>query len=128
MQDSAGEISRFDRANSLGLAYLRSTLLLNGGGIIALLTFLGNASAQTAISIPLMTIKIAMSFFLLAISSMMLGLLISYSYTASAPDTDYSEFWNRHIIKLNSICGAVALTCFVLAVLYLVFGSTQVAP
>jgi hypothetical protein len=126
MNDADLEISRQERATSLGLAFLRSILLLNGGGILALLTFLGNASAQTMVTIPLQSIKWAMFCFLVAISTMMLGLLVSYAFTATTPGSKFSEFWNYHIVTLNSILGAVSLSAFIVALSILIVGTSQV--
>ncbi len=128
MSGESHELSRQDRANALGLAFLRSILLLNGGGILALLTFLGNASAQTVVTIPLATIKVAMVCFLVAIAAMMLGLLISYSFTAMPPETKFAKFWDRHIVRLNFYMGVVSWAAFIIAVLILVAGSSEVKP
>lgn len=129
MNNSAtNENSRLEQANALGLAYLRAILLLNGGGILALLTFLGNASSQTMLTLPLGTIQDAMKLFLAAIASMMVSLLVSYSYTATSPNEYYRQFWDRHIIRLNFVCGLVALVCFLLAILSLVFGAVETVP
>lgn len=128
MSSENHELSRQDRANALGLAFLSSILLLNGGGILALLTFLGNASAQTVVTIPLATIKVAMVCFLVAIAAMMLGLLISYSFTAMPPETKFAKFWDRHIVRLNFYMGVVSWAAFIIAVLILVAGSSEVKP
>jgi multisubunit Na+/H+ antiporter MnhB subunit len=128
VSNQSHEISRQERANALGLAFLRAILILNGGGILALLTFLGNASAQTVVTIPLVTIKLAMLCFLIAIAVMMLGLLFSYSFTAMPPESKFVEFWNRHIVKLNFYSGVVSLTAFIVSVSILLVGSSEAMP
>ena len=127
MNDEGLEISRQERATSLGLAFLRSILLLNGGGILALLTFLGNASAQTMVTIPLGSIKWAMFCFLAAIASMMFGLLVSYAFTATTPESRFANFWNEHIVKFNFSLGFFALSAFIAALCILIFGAAQVS-
>jgi hypothetical protein len=116
------EISRFERSDALGLAFLRTMILLNGGAILALLTFLGSSSAQTELMIELYHVKKALLSFIAAIISVLLGLVISYSYTASAPETCYSQFWNNHIVKANTFLGVVTIAFFVWGVLILIAG------
>ncbi|MEJ6479514.1 MAG: hypothetical protein QNL92_12635, partial [Octadecabacter sp.] len=116
MSNPSEEISRLERGTSLGLAYLRSILLLNGGGILAVLTFIGNASAQTNFIISLHAIRLGLSSFLIAITAMMLALLVSYSYTATAPESAYSNFWDKWIVTLNFMCGIISLLAFVAGV------------
>ncbi len=117
------EISRLEQTNALGLAYLRTMILLNGGGLLALLTYLGNASAQTAVSIPLTHIKFAMTCFLIGIVSIMVTLLVSYSFTATNPQTSYSQFWNRWIVLFNGGMALVCLISFCLSVVALLNGA-----
>ncbi|WP_170402736.1 hypothetical protein [Ruegeria arenilitoris] len=123
VRNEAGEVSRLEQANVLGLAYVRSIILLNAGGILALLTFLGNASAQTAVSISLSAIKLAMASFLAGISAILLALLVSYSFTASAPGTSYHKFWDKHIIATNTVLGIASLGIFVFGVASLIKGA-----
>ena len=123
METENSRNSRFEQANTLGLAYLRSLIALNGGAILALLTFIGNASAQTFVTVPLNSIKCSMTAFLIGIASMLIGLLISYSYTAPAPDSKYKVFWDTKVIALNTFCGLVSLTSFISGVAILIAGA-----
>ncbi|MCD9148234.1 hypothetical protein [Pseudophaeobacter flagellatus] len=120
----SSEISRLEQANTLGLAYLRTMLTLNGGAILALLTYFGNVKAETAIVVPLDSLQWAISSFTFAICVMLLTLAISYSFTASAPETPYSRFWNNWIVLLNSIAALTSLAAFISGVLFVTLGAT----
>jgi hypothetical protein len=119
------EISRLEQANTLGLAYLRTMVTLNGGAILALLTFIGNAQAQTAFFVPLHTLRLSLACFLVALVSLLVALVVSYSFTATAPESRYSIFWNRWIVALNSILALMSLVTFALGVLFLLLGTSS---
>jgi hypothetical protein len=123
MASESSEISRLEEANRLGLVYLRTLVLLNGGAILALLTFLGNASTSPIVEFDLGSIKSSMVAFLVGITSMLLALLISYSYTATAPEYSWHKFWNMWIIRLNSGLGLGALIAFIVGVSILISGA-----
>jgi hypothetical protein len=122
VQGENSEISRLEQANTLGLAYLRTMVTLSGGAILALLTFIGSAQAQTAIHIPLLTIQISLACFLGAVVAPLLALLVSYSFTATAPESGYSHFWNRWIVPFNSVLAVTSLGAFALGVVLLLLG------
>lgn len=123
MLTESGEVSRLEQANILGLAFVRTIILLNGGGILALLTYLGNASSQTQVAISVSSIKCAMALFLTGIVSVLVGLMISYTYTASFPKNSYAQFWNRWIIPTNAALLLISLVAFALAVTVLLHGA-----
>ena len=123
MTTENSEISRLEQANSLGLEYVRTIVLLNGGAILALLSFIGQSSTDAAIQFDLSSVKCAMWSFLLGIVSILFGLIISYSYTATAPGWSYKEFWDARIIKFNSFLGIASLLAFVFGVASLIFGA-----
>jgi len=123
MASEQQEISRLEQANALGLQFLKTIILLNGGAILALLTFIGNSTANPAVQFDLANIKVAMWSFLAGISSMLVALLFSYSYTATAPEYGYHQFWDRHIIPVNSSLGFVSLACFIAGVSSLILGA-----
>ena len=125
VRNEAGEVSRLEQSNVLGLAFVRTMILLNAGGILALMTFIGNASAQTAVYLSLGAIKLAMLSFLVGIASILLALLISYSATASAPETSYSKFWNKRIIATNATLALISLGLFTFGVAVLLCGGTD---
>jgi hypothetical protein len=125
MASESSEISRLEEANRLGLAYLRTLVLLNGGAILALLTFLGSASTSPIVQFDLASIKCAMWAFLVGISLMLFALLISYSYTATAPEQSWRKFWDDRIITLNSVLGLGALIAFFVGVSSLILGAVS---
>ena len=123
MANEQSEDSRLEQANTLGLEFLKAIILLNGGAILSLLTFIGNASASAAFQLNLESVRISMLAFLVGIVSVLFGLLISYSYTATAPGDSWRVFWDRHLIKLNAILGLVSLMAFAIGVGSLIIGT-----
>ena len=123
MADNASEISRLEQANGLGLAFLRTMVTLNGGAILALLTFVGNSNSQSAFTVDLISIKMAMGSFLVAIGAMLLALLASYTYTALAPEVKIRAYLDTKIIGLNAILGIVSLASFCFGVVKVLSGT-----
>lgn len=126
MTSKDSEVSRLARADALGLAFVRTTIILNSGAILAILTFAGNADAARMIWFEFESIKCAMRSFLLGIVSILLALIISCSYTATAPQYAWHKFWDKWIIRFNSFLGIVSVGAFVVGVGILISGS--VAP
>lgn len=122
MSREPSEIARLEGANTLGLAFVKTVMLLNGGAMLAILSFIGNAQHNSPIILDVGYVKISMWLFLAGITSMLLALIFSYSYTASHPDTDWHQFWDKWIILLNFVCGLVSVLCFVGGVSYVVMG------
>jgi hypothetical protein len=125
MGSGQSEDSRLEQANTLGLEYLRTLILLNGGAILALFTFMGNASGDAAIQFSLSAVKCAMAAFVIAIVFMLISLVISYSYTATAPGHSYRDFWDKWIITINSLLGVASLALFVIGFFSLIIGATS---
>jgi len=125
MNKDSAEISRLEQANVLGLAYLRTIVLLNGGAILAVLTLAGNAREDTLFFFSLASIKAAMWAFLIGITSVLIALLFSYSYTASAPETGWRNFWDQWIIRFNSVLALAAIVSFVFGVSMLIMGAAS---
>ena len=125
MESGQSEDSRLEQSNTLGLEYLRTLVILNGGAILALLTFMGNASGDAAIQFSLSSVKCAMISFVLAIFIVLISLLISYSYTATAPGQPYKSFWDKWIIKTNCFLGFISLVFFVIGFRSLIIGATS---
>lgn len=117
------EMDRFDRADNLGLSTAKVLITLNSGAIIAVLTFLGSASAQTQFSLGLTQIKISLSLFLTSMLAIILGMVISYSYYATPPNEGYSNFWNKHIVKFNVTMVMLALLTFIMGVSIIICGA-----
>lgn len=117
------EISRLEQANILGLEYFKAMILLNGGAIIALLTFIGNASDVAAIQFSLPYVRTALWFFLCGICSILVALIISYSYTATEHMALYHQFWDRFIIPTNCVLALISLASFVIGAASLILGA-----
>ena len=126
MATEQSEISRLQQANTLGLEYLRTVVLLNGGAILALLTFMGNASDSAAIQFSLGSVQTAMLAFLFGIVVNLIALIVSYTFTATAPQQRYHQFWDRWIIALNAVMALTSLGAFVYGVIKLVLGAAEV--
>ena len=125
MSSENSEVSRLQRADALGLSLVRTTILLNSGAILAVLTFAGNADATRMIWFELGSIKCAMWSFLIGIVSILLALIFSYSYTATAPQYAWHKFWDDWIILFNSILSIVSVVSFVVGVAMLISGSVS---
>ena len=118
------ENSRLQRADALGLAFLRTIIILNAGAILAVLTFVGNATNDSQIVFEISSIRCAMRAFLIGIVSTLVGLIVSYSYTATAPEYRWHKFWDRHIILFNSSLAIVSVAAFSWGVCSLIAGSS----
>ena len=123
MLSEQSEINRLQQANALGLEYLRTVVLLIGGAILALLTFMGNASQDAAIQFSIEAVKGSMIAFLVGIVAVLVALIVSYTYTATAPSEGYHKFWDGWIIPLNAVLAVVSLAAFVCGVIQLVVGA-----
>ncbi|AGI69560.1 hypothetical protein OAN307_c41620 [Octadecabacter antarcticus 307] len=113
---------RFDRADQLGLAFMRTLILLNGGAILSVLTFLGNASSQTNVTIQTGCIISAMIAFLVAIVAVLLGLGVSYTFYAINEQSSWSQFWNNWIVPFNAVMGLTSLFGFTIGLVLLLLG------
>lgn len=122
MDDESSEISRLERADKLGVEFVRATMILNGGAVLALLAFVGDSGGNPLLTFRLESVANSMWAFLIGITLMMFALIVSYSFTASAPETRYHQFWNNWIIRLNALCGIASLISFVVGVSSLIVG------
>ena len=122
MANEQSEDSRLEQANTLGLEFLKAIILLNGAAILSLLTFIGNASGSAAFQLNLDSVRTSMWAFLVGIFAVLFGLLISYSYTATAPGYSWRVFWDRYLIKFNASLGLVSLIAFFIGVGSLIIG------
>jgi hypothetical protein len=117
------EISRLEQSNVLGLEFLRTMILLNGGAILATLSIVGNVSATSAIQFEITYVRSALWSFLAAIATVLVALLVSYSFIATNPESGYHRFWNEHIVLWNSFLALVSIFSFCLGVSFLIWGS-----
>ncbi|MGJ8618568.1 MAG: hypothetical protein ACSHWS_17125 [Sulfitobacter sp.] len=124
MPHSDAEISRLEQANLLGLTYLRTVVLLNGGAMIAVLTLVGNSTEKTAILFSLMSVKCSMVAFVLGIASILSALLVSYVFTANAPESKTSNFLNNYVVGINAFLGLLSLASFLAGSLILISGAS----
>jgi hypothetical protein len=56
------------------------------------MTFSGNASAQAAVTVEIDALKHAMCSFAVGICSILLALLVSFTFTAAHPTTAWHKF------------------------------------
>lgn len=123
MSSENSEVSRLQRADTLGLAFVRTAILINAGAILAILTFAGNADSSRMIWFEFESIKSAMWSFLVGIGSILLALIFSYSYTATAPQYSWHKFWDRWIITFNCGFASTSVGAFLFGVATLINGS-----
>ena len=123
METDTSQQQRFERANTLGITYLRTMVILNGGAILALLTFIGNASAQSTVIISVGSIQVSICLFLIGIVTMMVSLVTSYVHEAVAPGSRVKYFLSKTVITINALCGLASLIFFVLGVSFIISGA-----
>ncbi|WP_299726385.1 hypothetical protein [uncultured Tateyamaria sp.] len=119
------EISRLERADALGMSFVRTMIVLHGGALLALMTFLGNASAQTSITVKICVIKQAMTSFVVGICSILIALLISYTYTAAHPDTAWHRYWDRWVISVNAGMAIICIGSLIIGLVLLLSGVVE---
>jgi hypothetical protein len=122
-ESKSQEMDRFDRADNLGLSTAKVMITLNSGAIIAVLTFLGNASAQTQFSIALTHIKYSLALFLISMFAIIFGMATSYTYYASPPNGSYSKYLNKYIVPFNAVMMVVAVISFIIGVSIIISGA-----
>lgn len=108
---------------SLGLYSIKTLVTLNSGSIVVMLTFLGNAAAQTRFTLDLSSIKIAMYFFLAGISAA--AIVVGLAYVDSFRMTPYDL--NKGMDDRKALAAYVGFSvlsffAFVLGVLSVIFG------
>ena|GEM_PF-3549086 len=126
METENEEIARISGAHELGLAFVRSSILLNGGAFVVLLGYMATATEEAQVVISLGGLKFALGFFLFGIVSVMTALGVSYVYTALNNLSPIKHSLDTKIIPLNAILCALSLGFFIAGVLILIF--TTSAP
>lgn len=71
----------------VGLIVLQTLVTLNSGAFVVLLTFIGNAAAQSKFMVPLHDLQIAMSLFLFGL--LCTFLVLAYTYIVSQSVSPY---------------------------------------
>ncbi|MFT6451081.1 MAG: hypothetical protein ACJA06_000562 [Halocynthiibacter sp.] len=122
MPNETSEISRLERSDRLGLAAFRVLITLNAGAILAMLTYVGGANNTSQLSIATVELIRAMWCFLGGIVSILIALLVSYAFTASIPESRFSDFFNKWIVLTNAVLGIACLALFGSGVAFLILG------
>ena len=73
----------------IGLYAIKTLIALNSGAFVVLLTFLGNAAAQTKFSVELSSIKVALSLFLVGLTCA--GVVTAFAYYHAVKMSPYSS-------------------------------------
>jgi len=92
-----------DLVRELGILAIKTLITLNSGAFIVLLTFIGNAAAQSQFSVPLGTLKISMICFLGGLGFAGMSIAVTYVSVQSAtpyPEgaKDTSDYW--HLVTM----------------------------
>ena len=110
----------------LGMYAIKTLVTLNSGAIVVMLTFLGNAAAQTKYTLDLSSIKQALVCFLLGITSTAIVVAISYINIAIMSPFDHSKGLGTNLSLLIYILFSVlAFVAFFLGVLTVINGVIQ---
>jgi hypothetical protein len=113
--------SSLQLTRELGAMALRTLITLNSGGFVVLLTFVGNSAAQSAFSVPLISIQWSLGLFLLGIVLTFLVLAIAYAVALfSDPFKGESVFSDRIVLVGYFGLSFLALTAFIVGVINLI--------
>lgn len=107
----------------IGVLALKTLITLNSGAFVVLLTFIGNAAAQSKFVVPLTNLKCAMTLFLLGI--ILSFVVFGYTYVVSQTTTPYEpkkskvdDWFPMIAVGLTSL----GLLSFILGVLQVIVG------
>jgi len=117
------ESARIQAADQLGLAFVRTIILLNGGAIIALFTFVGNSTENSLIQFSVSSIKCSITAFLIGITTTLVGLVTSYVFYANPSETKIHKFFDEWVVAINGTFGITSVVSFVWGVLSLIRGA-----
>jgi hypothetical protein len=117
------DIARIKGAHDLGLAFVRSIILLNGGAFAVLLAYMAGSSTESLVSFQLSGLQCAMSFFLTGIVSVLITLIVSYVYTALNFLSPMRQWLGNKIILLNAFFCLFSLASFVSGVSILIWSA-----
>ncbi|GAA0284795.1 hypothetical protein [Rhodovulum strictum] len=97
----------------IGIFALKALITLNSGAFVVLLTFLGNATAQTAFSVPLSAIKFSMLCFLAGIISAFADIAVAYLVALTAnPYTGKSALADWFVVPAYVGLATISLAAF----------------
>ena len=110
----------------LSLFALKSLVTLNSGAFVVLLTFVGNAAAQSAYSVPITALQTAMYAFLTGIVLAFLVIAFAYVNSILMSPFDLKKGINDKIaIPLYVLGGLTSLASFVFGVVAIIGNVTH---
>ncbi len=123
METQDQQIARIQGAHELGLTLVRTLILLNSGSIVVLMTYIAGANDSSIVRFSIPSIKAAMTWFLIGIFSILLGLIVSYVYTALNTMSRLKKWLDTKLIGLNAFLALTSLIAFVTGVSTLICGT-----
>ena len=118
------EIARLSGAHELGLAFVRSSILINGGAFVVLLGYMATSSETSLVVFSLKGLKLSLSCFLVGIVAVMTALGASYLYTAPNHESTIKRWFDTKIIAVNVILCLISLSAIAIGVMSLIFKSS----
>ena len=113
-------------SHDMGVFILRNLLLLNGGGIVLLLSLLGSVSADGAFHVSVSSLKISASFFLIGIVSALLAAILAYAVSlfanSESGQTNIPGIKHTLVEPGYFVFGGSSLLAFIAAVVFVING------
>ena len=110
----------------LGLYSIKTLVTLNSGAIVVLLTFLGNAAAQTQYTLDLHGIKNALLCFLVGIASAAIVVAVAYiDSMRMSPYGNSKTLKDGIALTIYVSLSLLSFACFVLGVLMVINGVVE---
>jgi len=106
------DIARIQGAHELGLAFVRSIILLNSGAFAVLLAYMASATSDALIIFEIGGLQTAMYSFLVGILSILLALIVSYFYTALNFESRVRAWLDNKVIPANVFLALISLSVF----------------
>ncbi|MFT6074928.1 MAG: hypothetical protein ACJAZ1_001851 [Yoonia sp.] len=106
------DIARIEGTHAIGLAFVRSCILLNGGAFAILLAYMASSTKQSLIKPSFTGLRLALSCFLGSIILVMSALLYSYVYKALNFESLARTWFDGKIIPLNANVCFLSLIAF----------------
>ena len=108
----------------IGFISVKTLITLNSGAFVVLLTFIGNAAAQSQFVVPLQSLKFAMLCFLAGLAAVFLSIVQTYvsarrASPYNAEEDRRSEWW---LALLSVLFPAISFLCFLVGVAVVVCG------
>jgi len=119
------EIARISGAHELGLAFVRSSILINGGTFVVLIGYMATSTEVSLIKLSLGGLKFSLSCFLIVIVSVMSALGISYVYTAPNFESQAKHWLDNKMIPTNTMLCLISLAAFCAGVISLILTSSE---